>query len=103
MLDGLTPLGTGVEVPNGSGAGSFWGFITDAPFTSVQLVKGTQVGNENDERYNLDDLRLALPGGSVTPAVPEPASWALMVIGFGFLGALLRRRESKGARLRLSY
>lgn len=31
---------------------------------------------------------LAAPGG----AVPEPASWALMIVGFGGVGALLRRR-----------
>jgi len=31
-----------------------------------------------------------LPGGG---GVPEPASWALMVVGFGGLGAVLRRRR----------
>jgi PEP-CTERM motif len=28
-----------------------------------------------------------------TNAVPEPASWALMILGFGFVGAALRRRR----------
>jgi hypothetical protein len=39
-------------------------------------------------------------GGGVTPpppppgpAVPEPATWAMMIIGFGLLGAFLRRRS----------
>jgi hypothetical protein len=32
------------------------------------------------------------------PAVPEPASWALMVAGFGILGAGLRRRSSVALR-----
>ncbi|QYE33556.1 PEPxxWA-CTERM sorting domain-containing protein (plasmid) [Polymorphobacter sp. PAMC 29334] len=27
-------------------------------------------------------------------AVPEPASWALMICGFGFVGASMRRRSS---------
>ncbi|WP_225883303.1 PEPxxWA-CTERM sorting domain-containing protein [Sphingomonas aliaeris] len=31
----------------------------------------------------------------VTAAVPEPASWALMIVGFGAVGAQLRRRPSK--------
>ena len=34
-------------------------------------------------------------GGSSNPsALPEPASWALMVIGFGTLGGALRLRQS---------
>jgi hypothetical protein len=31
-----------------------------------------------------------LPGG---PAVPEPTSWALMIVGFGMLGLAMRRGE----------
>ena len=30
-----------------------------------------------------------------TPAVPEPATWALMIVGFGFVGGALRRRAAK--------
>ncbi|WP_372785505.1 PEPxxWA-CTERM sorting domain-containing protein [Phenylobacterium sp.] len=50
-----------------------------------------------------------LPGGSVTligsdavlepphlPGVPEPASWGLMILGFGAVGGMLR--HSRGAR-----
>ncbi len=35
--------------------------------------------------------------GPETPAVPEPVSWSMMVIGFGALGAALRRRSERGA------
>ena len=32
------------------------------------------------------------------PAVPEPASWALMLAGFGVVGGVLRgKRKAKGA------
>lgn len=31
--------------------------------------------------------------------VPEPASWGLMIAGFGFVGASLRRRANRTARL----
>ncbi len=30
---------------------------------------------------------------TVTAAVPEPATWSLMILGFGVTGAVLRRRE----------
>lgn len=33
-----------------------------------------------------------VPDAPVTPSVPEPASWAMMLIGFGVAGAALRRR-----------
>ncbi len=36
-------------------------------------------------------------GGTLTAAVPEPASWAMMLVGFGALGVALRRRAAKTA------
>jgi hypothetical protein len=37
-------------------------------------------------------------GGIIaTPAVPEPATWALMILGFGAVGAALRRRARPSA------
>jgi choice-of-anchor C domain-containing protein len=35
----------------------------------------------------------ALDNVSVSAAVPEPASWAMMLVGFGGLGAVLRRQR----------
>jgi hypothetical protein len=36
---------------------------------------------------------------NVTPSVPEPGTWALMLLGFGGLGMTLRRRRNKVAKL----
>ncbi|HEY3948769.1 PEPxxWA-CTERM sorting domain-containing protein [Phenylobacterium sp.] len=33
------------------------------------------------------------PGGGPTGGIPEPAGWALMILGFGALGAMTRRRR----------
>lgn len=43
-------------------------------------------------------IRLADAGGftQVSGAVPEPATWALMIGGFGAAGAMLRRRRATG-------
>jgi len=41
--------------------------------------------------------REALSGTILTGSVPEPATWAMMLVGFGGLGATLRRRAPKGA------
>lgn len=36
---------------------------------------------------------------AVTAAVPEPATWAMMLIGFGAVGATMRRRRRTASRL----
>ena len=39
------------------------------------------------------DFRFGIGGSPMTAAVPEPASWAMMLIGFGALGGALRNRR----------
>jgi PEP-CTERM motif len=41
--------------------------------------------------YALDDPALPI---SKAAAVPEPASWALMIAGFGFVGGAMRRKQN---------
>jgi hypothetical protein len=38
---------------------------------------------------------LTLTGDLDLPAVPEPSSWALMILGFGAAGSLVRRRRAR--------
>jgi hypothetical protein len=46
------------------------------------------------------------PNGNPTPTpfsvAPEPMTWALMLIGFGFVGGAMRRR-TKHQSVRLTY
>jgi len=44
------------------------------------------------------DLNFRVIGTTATGAVPEPATWAMMIAGFGMIGGALRRR-SRGAQL----
>jgi hypothetical protein len=65
------------------------GFILDLPVTSgtqTLVVNGKSGGNGSFS----GTLSFALT------AMPEPASWAMMIVGFGGIGAMLRRRRREG-------
>lgn len=51
----------------------------------------TSFGNPGKD-FVIDRVYLAATS-SIPGAVPEPASWALMVVGFGALGSAMRRRR----------
>lgn len=53
--------------------------VTRATFTSLQP-------------FAIDDFIVGLP--DVMPGIPEPASWAMLITGFGLIGVLLRTRRS---------
>ena len=48
----------------------------------------------------LNDLRIPRPGhgSQAVSAVPEPAGWLLMLVGFGLLGAMNRRSSPQPLR-----
>ena len=66
-------------------------------YVSLANADGAYSGND----FGIDDITLTRSSGDnqdIRPAVPEPASWAMMVGGFGLVGAALRRRQRKALR-----
>lgn len=68
---------------------------------TASLLTGTSyfgviTGFDNDD-VGAWSLVITGPGRAVTGAgaVPEPSSWALMIIGFGAVGGAMRRRSVK--------
>jgi hypothetical protein len=57
-------------------------------FRTYSLSKDT---SDSIENHGTVFASFTLP--SATPPIPEPSSWAMMLIGFGVLGASLRRRR----------
>ena len=83
------------------------------PFTSVETIiasggsRGDLVGPDLTNgtlflSYYEAEYRLGIKGGVIGggggPGVPEPATWALMLLGFGALGVSLRRRRAELTR-----
>lgn len=59
---------------------SFFGFVSDTAFSRITI------SGEN-ELHQFDDVRFASAA-----AVPEPATWAMLLGGIGVTGGVLRRR-----------
>lgn len=98
----LESLGYGGQIRTGlAGAATFVntganGNTTDLDFVNespvyTQFVLTTRIdGAANTAANNTQDYRI----GSLTFAVPEPQSWALMIVGFGLVGVAARRRKA---------
>ena len=82
------------EAQNINFSGSFYGSVL-APYahaTTNNFIEGSAVFgslNQNGE------MHLGAYSGAmqVLSAVPEPATWAMMIVGFGLAGSLIRRRN----------
>jgi hypothetical protein len=72
---------------------------TPTPGSLVGFAGGTITGLQVDERVTMNGTLLLYTvqsGGSIT-AVPEPATWAMMLLGFAGLGFAFRRSRRKAA------
>jgi hypothetical protein len=69
--------GNSLQINNAGGFG----------FSGGVLERGTSAA------YRLEGTLAGAGGGTAAGAVPEPASWAMLIAGFGLIGASLRRRR----------
>ncbi|MFD1786641.1 PEPxxWA-CTERM sorting domain-containing protein [Sphingomonas floccifaciens] len=95
-------IGSGVEVwgtrPDGSAS-----IIAGASGKGFVVVNGADWADSfaYAGAQNKQLLLTSLTADAVTSAVPEPATWAMMLIGFGGIGASMRRRKQV-ARVRFA-
>jgi hypothetical protein len=71
----------------GNGGGEFDGFLDPT------------ISFDTSTRFDFTGLTLDVAPDALPVAgggVPEPASWALMILGFGGVGAAVRRRRTRG-------
>jgi len=71
-------------------SGSVQGNWTDLPnFGDYDFYQFVAVGDDNTGKPS----NVLLHGITITNAVPEPATWAMMLLGFGAVGFSMRRRR----------
>ncbi len=110
-IDGRASLDTYALGNLALGDGDYWITISvNGPTIGYEpvLFAGTNSGTNAKQAYfdnetgpfeyrNFDGLQASvrLDGTlSAVPGVPEPATWSLLVAGFGIIGATIRRRKS---------
>ncbi|RAK62551.1 hypothetical protein DJ019_18655 [Phenylobacterium kunshanense] len=83
-----------IPPPKPGAGGVFASFVNEGPqggFPDEEEPGGLPGGNPGGLPGG---EREPVPGGNQTTAVPEPSAWALMIGGFGFAGAIFRRRRT---------
>jgi hypothetical protein len=111
-MSGATDLAWSVDAPEGQTKGFGVHFVFDAPFRydprlgdlvidtfiPSQVFFGTMDYARTTTSIRWAGLGLTGTGGPVTrfdvAGVPEPGAWALMLLGFGGMGGLIRRRRA---------
>ena len=77
----------------GSGSSSTRTFNSSDFSGNVWIIGAAFSGHNVDGKY--DAFKLDLLAASRVQAVPEPATWAMMLAGFGLVGFALRRRQDR--------
>ena len=94
-LDGLGAQAVHLDIPDciyrlnpatGLADRGYLGFTSSAPITGFQW--DTTAGGQLNTGFTNISV------GTAGVGVPEPATWTLMLAGFGGLGAMLRRRRA---------
>ena len=82
-----------------SAAFGYTNFSTTAVATGASTILAFNF-QQNPSYFYLDNVSVTASG--IAAAVPEPATWAMMLIGFGGIGASMRRRRTLTAAPRLA-
>lgn len=84
---GLRDFGPGGVGPSGF-VGNLW--LVAASFNGPESVQC----NNRGCKTSVDGFKFSNLTVNTVPSIPEPATWAMMIAGFGLTGAAIRRRRT---------
>ena len=90
-LNGNTITGSGGNFNNWTNFSATGGFVQGANQLVFNVTNLPCIGCQN---ANPSGLRVEFLNSNIA-AVPEPATWAMMIGGFGMIGASMRRRRQQ--------
>lgn len=94
--------GTFTSLSSTNNGGKFIGFADTSP---ISVTFNTSSGREFDIiSYVTTTNPVVTPPVITSPlaAVPEPATWAMMIVGFGLVGGAMRRRSQQNVTTRFA-
>jgi hypothetical protein len=92
--DGDLTLVLEIYVPDATGGGGFFSAFNSEPGPNGGPNQGGPGGGPNLPQGGDDGQQPADSSPGPSAVVPEPATWALMIGGFGMAGAMFRRRRA---------
>jgi len=97
--DGQSWVSAGFVTGNTRGVDiDFFGFGSNSAFSYVRLTDVAGEGDTSGVTVGADiDAVGAISTRAVVPPVPEPATWAMMIIGIGGVGLSARARKRRDA------
>ncbi|MFZ5720919.1 MAG: PEPxxWA-CTERM sorting domain-containing protein [Pseudomonadota bacterium] len=96
--DGLTWFSVGLVTGSTRGIDlDFFGYDSSSAFSYVRLIDVAGEGGQSGSTVGADIDAVGAISTRPQSVVPEPGTWALMILGFGAAGGALRRRRVAAA------
>jgi hypothetical protein len=87
LSDYINMSDTSLDSSGGSSAGSR--SVNSSNQHGMVWLIGALYGTQSNDYFKLDALKV-----TVFPTIPEPSTWLTMILGFGFIGGVMRRRNA---------
>lgn len=88
-----------IRVSNLTASGSSYQDMATASNDAMSRVYGSNNGNGTADTWGL----VTRFNTAATPAVPEPATWAMMLVGFAAIGGAMRGRKRQHPNVRFAF